>query len=38
MAIRRGQVPAHRLGRRMRFSVQELDAHLMGRRAVVVEE
>ena len=37
MAIRRGQVPTHRLGRRMRFSVQELDAHLMGQPAVVLE-
>jgi excisionase family DNA binding protein len=30
MAIRRGQVPVHRLGRRMRFSVRELDHALRG--------
>jgi excisionase family DNA binding protein len=29
-AIRRGQVPAHRLGRRMRFSRSELDRLLRG--------
>ncbi len=32
MAIRRGQVPVHRLGRRMRFDVGELDEALRGRR------
>lgn len=31
MAIRRGQVPVHRLGRRMRFDARELDAALRGR-------
>jgi len=31
MAIRRGQVPVHRLGRRMRFSAHELDEALRGR-------
>ena len=31
MAIRRGQVPVHRLGRRMRFDVRELDESLRGR-------
>lgn len=31
MAIRRGQVPVHRLGRRMRFDVHELDESLRGR-------
>ncbi len=31
MAIRRGQVPVHRLGRRMRFDVRELDEALRGR-------
>ena len=25
MAVRRGQIPVHRLGRRMRFSARELD-------------
>lgn len=30
MAVRRGQVPVHRLGRRMRFFVPELDAALRG--------
>ncbi len=31
MAIRRGQVPVHRLGRRMRFDARELDEALRGR-------
>lgn len=31
MAIRRGQVPVHRLGRRMRFNAHELDEALRGR-------
>lgn len=31
MAIRRGQVPVHRLGRRMRFDPHELDQALGGR-------
>lgn len=31
MAIRRGQVPVHRLGRRMRFDARELDQALRGR-------
>ncbi len=31
MAIRRGQVPVHRLGRRMRFDPRELDQALGGR-------
>ena len=31
MAIRRGQVPVHRLGRRMRFDARELDESLRGR-------
>ncbi len=30
MAIRRGQVPVHRLGRRMRFDARELDEALRG--------
>ncbi len=30
MAIRRGQVPVHRLGRRMRFDARELDESLRG--------
>ncbi len=30
MAIRRGQVPVHRLGRRMRFDARELDGALRG--------
>jgi excisionase family DNA binding protein len=30
MAIRRGQVPVHRLGRRMRFDPRELDEALRG--------
>jgi hypothetical protein len=29
MAIRRGQVQVHRLGRRMRFHIRELDAALL---------
>jgi excisionase family DNA binding protein len=31
MAIRRGQVPVHRLGRRMRFDAREIDEALRGR-------
>lgn len=27
-AVHRGQVPAHRIGRRLRFRRSELDAHL----------
>jgi len=27
-AVQRGQIPAHRLGRRLRFRRAELDAHL----------
>jgi excisionase family DNA binding protein len=30
MSVRRGQVPVHRLGRRMRFFIPELDAALRG--------
>lgn len=29
MAIRRGQIPVHRLGRRLRFDPVELDAALL---------
>jgi excisionase family DNA binding protein len=28
MAVRRGQLPVHRMGRRMRFSARELDETL----------
>jgi excisionase family DNA binding protein len=30
MAVRRGQVPAHHLGRRLRFSIRELDDAVRG--------
>ncbi len=30
MAVRRGQVPVHRLGRRLRFAARDLDAALTG--------
>ena len=32
-AVRRGQIPAHRFGRRLRFSAVELDACLALRRS-----
>ena len=34
MAIRRGHLPVHRLGRRIRFNSRELDDSLTGRDAV----
>lgn len=37
-AVRRGQVPAHRLGRRLRFSRPELDAVLRRSRTLLVED
>jgi excisionase family DNA binding protein len=37
MAIRRGQVPVHRLGRRMRFDPRELDQALGGRKPEPVQ-
>ena len=37
-AVRRGQIPAHRLGKRLRFSAVELDRVLEKNRTLTVQE
>ena len=37
-SVRRGQIPAHRLGNRLRFSAKELDELLLKNRTMTVDE